>query len=1120
MVLVHGLGGSGKSSLLRQFRLLADGTLPDSPVPAGRLRTVWLDWEDEQRDQPGRYASVTGPVLVTVLDAVQRAVLSALAEDRRAAVRADHAFGAYRQGAARMPEYAARFAQVFAQSRQAGSPFTSQDAAALARSAAGAGLLAVGHPGGFGALTPDQLAATGQAAGHLSEAAAQAVTGKKRAEISAEEYDLVTDPARELTRRLAAALRDIAAGTPLVVLLDTGEVIGDRAWAWLRRVMTLTGPRLIWVVGARFETEAEAGFDSPVAQFVREIGSDHLVLMLTTRFDDAMIGDYLQNRVGKKYGIEQIDMIARFTRGLPLAVSLTATLLEQGQHVADVCRDADGGHPGSIVSRLARRYLVHAEKQDYPPGDPRRDDLTRILGLALAYGDLRADPGILATLWAIPEQQVLPAFQDLARRHDFVLPMSFRLHDDVRDTLRADLLNPYRRTQVREINQRAAAMFTTRLAEMRDRWPTLDDQVGHAGFTTALLSALWHTSWKDNQDGLDLFIAVLPVLEVADPATADAAAALVGHLAGTFDQDQRRDLDLLTSTQPARWAPDLADPRGSALVPVRRVMPTLRGLALPWPESALTKVAVGQMTDRQAAVLIMRAAWYASDRRDDEALETLRMAAAQTSSARLREAIGWVAGAISGSLPWGGPEDAPVPTATGLAAAKLAAEMLQDSEPVREYAAALYDRGEFADALAAYDQAITLDPHNALMHNDRGIALADLGRHGEALAAYDQAITLDPGNADMYNNRGIALADLGRHADALAAYDQAITLDPGNAVMHSNRGKALADLGRHADALAAFDQAITLEPGNADMHNNRGIALADLGRHADALAAFDQAITLDPGNALMHNDRGNELAALGRQTDALAAYDQAITLDPGNAVLHSSRADALVDLGRHAEALAAYDQAIAVDPGYAVAHNNRGFTLADLGRHAEALAAYDQAITVDPGYAVAHSNRGNALAALGRHADALAAYNQAITLNPRYAKAHKNRGILLVRMRDLDGALAELDSAEHLAPNEVGQGITWAAAILWHKGDAAAARERFARVKGHVTRCTPFRTAEMEAVALCGLGEPAEAAQRLLAASPQRLPGDRVDHRELYDLLSVPPLPGVDRLRAIVDSDN
>src|SRR5690348_396580 len=107
----------------------------------------------------------------------------------------------------------------------------------------------------------------------------------------------MSTPARELTRRVVAAVRMVAELAPLVVLLDTGEVIGDLAWQWLRHIMNGTGPRVAWVVGARFETEAEAGVDSPVAQFVRDIGDEHLMLMQSTRFSDAMIRAYLESRL-------------------------------------------------------------------------------------------------------------------------------------------------------------------------------------------------------------------------------------------------------------------------------------------------------------------------------------------------------------------------------------------------------------------------------------------------------------------------------------------------------------------------------------------------------------------------------------------------------------------------------------------------------------------------------------------------------------------------------------------------------------------------------------------------------------------------------------------------------
>lgn len=258
--------------------------------------------------------------------------------------------------------------------------------------------------------------------------------------------------------------------------------------------------------------------------------------------------------------------------------------------------------------------------------------------------------------------------------------------------------------------------------------------------------------------------------------------------------------------------------------------------------------------------------------------------------------------------------------------------------------------------------------------------------------------------------------------------------------------------------------------------------------------------------------------ALSELEDALADCDQAIAVDPGNAKAHSNRGKALTALGRNEEALTAHDRAIVLNPGDPVAHNRRGITLADLGRHEDALAAYDQSIALDPGDAVPHSNRGLALVALGRNEEALAAYDDAIALVPGEFGPHHNRGILLAEMGQLDDALTELDHAEALDPDWAGESSAWAGAILWHQRDSAGARDRFARGQGRVGGCTPFRTAEMEAVALCGLGRPDEAERRLLDALPRRAPGDLTEPRGLYDLLSDPPLPGIDRLRAIVDS--
>ena len=96
---------------------------------------------------------------------------------------------------------------------------------------------------------------------------------------------------------------------------------------------------------------------------------------------------------------------------------------------------------------------------------------------------------------------------------------------------------------------------------------------------------------------------------------------------------------------------------------------------------------------------------------------------------------------------------------------------------------------------------------------DEGIRLHGLKQYGEALAAFDQAIRLDPNYATAYNNKGYALNNLGRYEEALTACNQAIRLKPGYAVAYRNKGNALQALGRTKEAQQAFDAARQLGYG-------------------------------------------------------------------------------------------------------------------------------------------------------------------------------------------------------------------------------------------------------------------------------------------------------------------
>jgi tetratricopeptide (TPR) repeat protein len=95
-----------------------------------------------------------------------------------------------------------------------------------------------------------------------------------------------------------------------------------------------------------------------------------------------------------------------------------------------------------------------------------------------------------------------------------------------------------------------------------------------------------------------------------------------------------------------------------------------------------------------------------------------------------------------------------------------------------------------------------------------GTTLHDLKRYQEAIAAYEQAIRLDPNDAVTYRSKGVALHDLKRYQEALAAYEQAIRLDPNDTRAYNNIGDALLGLKRYQEAEQAFEKARQLGFGS------------------------------------------------------------------------------------------------------------------------------------------------------------------------------------------------------------------------------------------------------------------------------------------------------------------
>jgi tetratricopeptide (TPR) repeat protein len=116
-----------------------------------------------------------------------------------------------------------------------------------------------------------------------------------------------------------------------------------------------------------------------------------------------------------------------------------------------------------------------------------------------------------------------------------------------------------------------------------------------------------------------------------------------------------------------------------------------------------------------------------------------------------------------------------------------------------------------------------------------GLEHEDRGEIAEALAAYAAVLELAPGHVEAHLNLGRLLHERGEPAAAERHYRQALAADPRQTTASYNLGVALQDLGRLREAVAAYEATLALEPTYADAHYNLAGVYEALG---DRAAAF------------------------------------------------------------------------------------------------------------------------------------------------------------------------------------------------------------------------------------------------------------------------------------------
>lgn len=272
--------------------------------------------------------------------------------------------------------------------------------------------------------------------------------------------------------------------------------------------------------------------------------------------------------------------------------------------------------------------------------------------------------------------------------------------------------------------------------------------------------------------------------------------------------------------------------------------------------------------------------------------------------------------------------------------------------------------------LLAFNRQQKQSVNIAQSHYNLGQVLTEQEQWEEAIAAYQEAIQLQPQWVEPRQAIGEIFLKLEQWQEAISCYQQLIEIQPNIAQFHHNLGDALSKLERWEDAVSAYQKSIQLNPEFSWSYNNLGDALLKLEQWENAASAYKRAIALKPDFALSHHNLGEALTQLEKWEEAIAAYQKAIELEDSFVWSYYNLGEALSKLERKEESIAAFRHGVAINPQAPWSLYRLGELLRQQGEWEQAVSYLHQAVQLQADVPEFYLSLGATLVKLGQWSEA------------------------------------------------------------------------------------------------------------------------------------------------------
>lgn len=235
--------------------------------------------------------------------------------------------------------------------------------------------------------------------------------------------------------------------------------------------------------------------------------------------------------------------------------------------------------------------------------------------------------------------------------------------------------------------------------------------------------------------------------------------------------------------------------------------------------------------------------------------------------------------------------------------------------------------GNLTEAEQCYRSGIAADPTDAVCHSNLGYVLFEQGRRSDAVAALEQAVTLDQTDFDAYYMLGSIARDRQETLRAIVCYRTALRVKPDFDFCRRDLCVALAQSGKTKEAQRVMEEGPSFGVDTANYHFFKGNLHHAEDQVDEATACFAKAAELSPlDTTILCNLTALQLKS-SNVFAGLSTGQRLLELDPDHALAYGLLAVANQFTGRYDLTVDYYRKALQLEPNGLQVHQNMLFAL-------------------------------------------------------------------------------------------------------------------------------------------------------------------------------------------------